>query len=243
MKSTKFAFWIVIVAISVALIGFTAWVAKNSTEYRSRAATPKETIYKAWEFKSDIEGWTLTNLTGVRVTDGVLRATFSKAGGTSKAYVTNTAVATTLPYGAKSLRMRLSVDTPTKDGRGIPATVMYWMKGKPSKPLSFTVLQGQLTEMTLRFPEIWAIPIDKLEISFTDYQPGSKLSVDWIRLVGASFAPTPTTYPTKRPTPSSYPKMTPTPTPESYPTKPPVPTSYPTRTPTHEPFPTPSPWQ
>lgn len=224
MKGAKFVLWIIIAAISIALIGFTSWAARNSAENRSRAATAKEKTYKAWEFEgfnSGAEEWNFTNFSGTRVSNGELEATFSKKNSktVSSAALTNSAVFTTLPYGAKSLKIRLSVDTPTKDGRGIPATVTYWMKGKPSRPLSFTVSEGPLAEITLPFPEILAIPIDKLEISFTDYQPGSKLAIDWIRLVGT--VPSPTPYPTKQPTP----------TPEPFPTSAPTPTSYPTPSP------------
>lgn len=244
MKGAKAGLWIVIAAISLGLIGVTSWVAKNSTEYRSRAAIAREKTYKAWEFAGSsntdpTEGWSFTNFSGTRVSGGVLEATFSKKNSKTvpSATLTNGAVFTTLPYGAKSLRMRLSADTPTKDGRGIPGTVTYRIKDKTPKSLSFTAPEGQFVEVKLAFAEVGAISIDTLEISFTNYQPGSKLAVDWIRLMGAVSQPT--GYPTKGPTPTFSPKMTPTPYPTAYTTMPPqeTPTAFATRPPTPPPKP------
>lgn len=214
---------VLVVAISAGLIGFTSWVAKNSTENRSRAATSKEFIYKGWEFegeKSATEGWTVTNLSAVRVSEGVLTATFS-SNRNPTAVMTQQTVGTKLPKGAKSLRMRLAIAAPTKKQPQVSmsGTVTYTLAGKTAskpKPLTFGVSQtGELSDVIVPFPDIGEISIQSLKIAFSEYLPGSKLTIDWIRLVGV--APRPTPYPTKGPTPTPYPKETLKPTPTSFP--------------------------
>ena len=234
------AFGLIALAVSYAAVF-------RPTENRSRAAQAKEKAYKAWEFNGTdpngrpAEGWTVSNLSTPVATDGVLRATFtneirSKA---SLASFKQTSVATTLPSGAKSVQMRLGIGaaSPKKAPYSVTGTLTYTLAGKTtkSKPLTFTVpADGTLQEYRLTLPEIAQVTVSGLEIAFTGYTVGSKLSIDLIRLTGA--VPSPTPYPTKRPTPTFYPKMTPTPSSYFKPT--PTSTGDPRQTPTSTPFPT-----
>lgn len=216
MNVMKTGLLVLVVAISAGLIGFTSWAAMNSSENRSRAATATEKIYKSWEFSKsgNTEGWTFANFSGIRVSDGQLRAEFTQAGDQSRTSMSNTSVATALPQGAKSIKMRFGVSKGTKP---VTATITYVMKGTttPSKPFTVTVpSDGQLRDVSVSLPEIAAMTMTGITVSFSGFQPGGVFMVDWIRLVGAVLTPTP--YATKRPTPtSSIPKQTPTPPPSS----------------------------
>lgn len=112
-----------------------------------------------------------------------------------------------LSVGNKYLVMNVGVLRETSAGRIPPfdMTVMYKIDGvSEMKRITLKGLaDGKMREYAVAFPEIGAITVKSLAVSFPNLAAGSRVQADWIRFLRASPpTPTPTVSPTSVPTPT-----------------------------------------
>ena len=191
------------IAFGVLALAFTYSAVMKSTEQRSRAAETELTI-KQWEFNgTTTEGWTLTNFSSTRVAGGLLRTVSGKP--VPSASLQNANVGANFPEGAKYLKFRLALRQPGAEKKSpgptiqqasnVSGTVEYTLSNRRTltRPLAFQVVADGVTrDVSVTLPEISAATVGSLAISFTGLKPGSRLDVDWIRLIGTKPKPTPT---------------------------------------------------
>ncbi len=113
----------------------------------------------------------------------------------------NNSVGAALPLGNKYLKFRLGVKDESKPivlrrepGSSFTLSIMYTVEGKPVlKPLQVQgSADGQLHDYSVLFPEIAAITVTTLKLTFINLTPGRQVQFDWIRLTGVQLKPTPT---------------------------------------------------
>jgi hypothetical protein len=192
--------------------------AKTSNDIRSRAAGVQEITYKSWEFNgTTTEGWTLVNLTGLKVANGYLTGVVpvtSMGSNNINVTLSNKSVATAMPTGNKYLKFRLGVFNPpqylpTSPQSPFTIVVSYMTHGalqQKELPAIPGTAYGNLYEYSVRLPDIGGITIDSIQMTLKPMRAGMSIQLDWVRLTGPP-PPTPTPTPTgvSQPTPTSRP--------------------------------------
>ena len=201
------------VVFAVAILAISYKAATTSQENRSKAAETQVT-YKSWEFNgTTTEGWLLTNLSGTRVTGGLLTAKVTGSP-TSPVTLVNKSVGSVLPQGNKYIKLRLAVagstgsppksvsKTPinTKFPPPAPATpfaisVSYTNKGAPRvAPQLRGIADGKLYEYSVLLPDIGSVTVDSVKLLISSVKTGTPVQLDYVRLIGV-LPPTPSPRP------------------------------------------------
>ncbi|MCX6791779.1 MAG: hypothetical protein NT149_01960 [Candidatus Gottesmanbacteria bacterium] len=197
------------VVFGVMLLAISYKTVTTSREIRSRAAGMQDITYKSWEFNgATTEGWIQTNLTGLKVANGLLTAFTTNY----NAILFNKSVAAAMPVGNKYLKFRLAVvnlpqpmpkpiaaraivsTIPSPQPQTFTIGVSYMIRGALQQkvlPVIVGTAFGNMYEYSVRLPDIGGVTIDSIQMTLKPMRVGRSIQLDWVRLVGPP-SPTPT---------------------------------------------------